>query len=101
MPRRCAALAEIPRGLLAIASLPAHVCRIAGARKGNRSPILVIPGFATTDNSKLVFNSYLSWLGYRKYGWELDRNLGAETIGFDNERLTARLDDITAWKANK
>jgi pimeloyl-ACP methyl ester carboxylesterase len=87
--------------LFAIASLPANVWRLAGARKGNGSPILVIPGFATTDNSTLVLRGYLSWLGYRVYGWGLGRNLGAKTIGLHNELLIARLDDINRAEGQK
>lgn len=101
MPRRLLALAEIPRMIFAIASLPLNVLRLARAARGNGCPVLVIPGFATTDKSTLVLRAYLSWLGYNVYGWELGRNFGAKTIGLHNERLIARLDQINSLEGTK
>ncbi|MCX7283309.1 MAG: alpha/beta hydrolase [Novosphingobium sp.] len=94
MPRRWLGYAELPRAMLALASIPLHGRLLRSAPKGDRGPVLVIPGFATTDRSTFVLRRYLSWLGYDVHGWGLGRNLGAKTIGLHNERLIARLGEV-------
>lgn len=94
MPSRWLALAEIPRMVFAIASLPANLSKLTKASRSTGRPVLVIPGFGTTDRSTFVLRTYLGWLGYRVYGWGMGRNLGAKTIGLHNERLIKRLDDV-------
>jgi alpha-beta hydrolase superfamily lysophospholipase len=42
-------------------------------------PVLVLPGFATTDTSTVVIRSVLDRLGYASYGWGLGRNHGNHT----------------------
>lgn len=42
-------------------------------------PVLVLPGFATTDTSTVVIRSVLERLGYATYGWGLGRNHGNHT----------------------
>jgi pimeloyl-ACP methyl ester carboxylesterase len=42
-------------------------------------PVLVLPGFATTDTSTIVIRSVLERLGYATYGWGLGRNHGNHT----------------------
>ncbi len=93
-PSRWRAIAELPRAGFAVALLPFHIARLRAARRGDGSPVLVIPGFATTDRSTYILRRYLSWLGYEVHGWALGRNLGAKTIGLRNEELLARLDHI-------
>jgi pimeloyl-ACP methyl ester carboxylesterase len=39
-------------------------------------PVLVLPGFATTDTSTVVIRGVLERLGYATYGWGLGRNHG-------------------------
>ena len=39
-------------------------------------PVLVLPGFATTDASTVVIRGVLERLGYATYGWGLGRNHG-------------------------
>ncbi len=46
------------------------------APKGNGQPVLVIPGFATSDNGTYFLRQYLSGLGYQVYGWEQGINRG-------------------------
>lgn len=101
MPSRWMALAEIPRAVFAIASLPANILKLTKACKSNGSPVLVIPGFATTDRSTFILRAYLRWLGYRVSGWEMGRNLGAKTIGLHNEQLVKRLDDVYRQSGQK
>jgi pimeloyl-ACP methyl ester carboxylesterase len=42
-------------------------------------PVLVLPGFATTDTSTIVIRGVLERLGYATYGWGLGRNHGNHT----------------------
>lgn len=100
-PSRWQSLAELPRALLAILSIPANLARLSSARRGDGAPVLVIPGFAVTDRSTLILRTYLTMLGYRVYGWGLGVNLGAKTIGVHNERLIEVLDTLYAKHQQK
>lgn len=91
LPPRWLTWTEIPRALMALASLPLRSRLLAAAPRGKGEPVLVIPGFASGDGSTAVLRAYLRWLGYRPHGWQLGRNLGARTIGIHNERLIDRL----------
>lgn len=93
-PRRWLTWAELPRALFALATLPYCWPKLAAAPQGDQRPILVIPGIGMTDRSTLVIRRYLTFLGYRVYGWELGQNLGAKTIGLRNERLIARVQSV-------
>jgi pimeloyl-ACP methyl ester carboxylesterase len=42
-------------------------------------PVLVLPGYATTDTSTVVIRGVLERLGYATYGWGLGRNHGNHT----------------------
>lgn len=44
--------------------------------KGNGSPVLVLPGFGTSDRSTLPLRSVLQRLGHRPHRWRLGRNAG-------------------------
>ena len=58
---------------------------------GDRSPVLVIPGFTATDASTAVLRSYLRAWGYWAHGWRVGTNLGptAKTLRATRERLEA------------
>jgi pimeloyl-ACP methyl ester carboxylesterase len=86
--------AEIPSTIYAILRLPFGVGRLYAARRGDGTPILVIPGFAMSDHSTAILRAYLTWLGYNVSGWGFGQNLGAKTIGIYNERLMARLAEL-------
>lgn len=45
--------------------------------EGNGEPVLVIPGFMTTDKATRPIRSFLKDLGYNAYGWEQGRNYGS------------------------
>jgi hypothetical protein len=61
------------------------------AKKGDGHPVLVIPGFMTTDLSTAPMRTFLSQLGYLPYGWEQGRNYAAiELI----DVLAQRLEEI-------
>ncbi len=94
LPKRWRTYLELPRAILALVTLPLYLVHLNGAERGDGSPVLVIPGFATSDLSTLILRTYLSRLGYQVHGWDMGRNLGAKTIGLRNERLIERLDGL-------
>ncbi len=42
--------------------------------EGDGHPVLVLPGFMSTDKSTLVLRKFIDKLGYTAYGWEMGRN---------------------------
>ena len=44
--------------------------------KGDKHPVLVVPGLMCTDFSTTLLRKFINKLGYTAYGWELGRNLG-------------------------
>lgn len=94
IPSRWLLAAELPRVALAWGVLPFGLPAMARAPRGDRRPVMVLPGFAASDTSTTVLRGYLSWLGYDVHGWELGQNVGAKTVGMQNELLIARLDAL-------
>ena len=43
-------------------------------KKGDGHPVLVLPGFMTTDNSTKPLRNHIDKLGYKSYGWGIGRN---------------------------
>lgn len=62
------------------------------ATPGEGRPVLVVPGFTTSDNATYVLRHYLEKLGYKAYGWGLGTNDGMSQENFMH--LQARLDEI-------
>ncbi len=48
--------------------------------RGDGHPVVVVPGFLTTDASTGPLRSFLRMKGYATYGWGLGRNLGKELV---------------------
>jgi pimeloyl-ACP methyl ester carboxylesterase len=63
--------------------------------------VLVLPGFITTDLSTTVLRRFIAALGYDVHAWELGRNLGPRAIGWEGEKLIARLEAIHAKTGKK
>ena len=58
------------------------------AKRGDGHPILVIPGFMSTDLSTAPMRDFMEQLGYNTYGWEQGRNYAAiELIDVLSHRL--------------
>jgi pimeloyl-ACP methyl ester carboxylesterase len=76
--REALGLLELPRLLL-------RAPRLAAVPRGTGAPVLVFPGYATTDASTAPLRGYLRWLGWDARGWGLGRNDG------DAHALRARL----------
>ena len=100
-PSPLLALTELPRALLEMGSLPLAAPLLLSAPRGDGHPVLVLPGFTTTDLSTTVLRRYLTRLGYDAHAWELGRNLGPKAIGQQGEKLIARLEDIYAATGKK
>jgi pimeloyl-ACP methyl ester carboxylesterase len=71
-----------------LAAVPA----LFGAKRGDGHAVLVIPGFLAGDLSTDMLRRFLTFLGYRTYGWELGHNYGG-VYGM-RAKLRARLLDI-------
>lgn len=60
--------------------------------RGDGHPVMLIPGFGTTDGSMQPMRRLLQMLGYKVYGWNQGRNLGMRK-GM-SIKLGAHLQDI-------
>lgn len=100
-PSKLLALSELPRALAELGSLPWFAPMLLNAPRGDGHPVLVLPGFVTTDASTTLLRRYLELLGYEPYAWELGRNLGPKAIGRQGEKLIERLDTIFAETGRK
>lgn len=49
---------------------------LAAQPKGKREPVLIIPGYGTSDRITSLLRFYLKYLNYRPMGWGLGRNNG-------------------------
>lgn len=45
-------------------------------KQGDGHPVLVVPGFMTTNSTTKTFRKHLFSIGYTPYGWTLGRNYG-------------------------
>jgi len=90
-PSTLLAFSEFPRALMELSSLPIVAPLLRQAPRGDGHPVLVLPGFVTSDRSTQLLRLYLEDLGYEAHGWELGRNLGPKAIGARGEHLMRRL----------
>lgn len=90
-PSKLLALTELPRALVELGTLPWASPLLLAAPRGDGHPVLVLPGFITSDASTTILRRYLDHLGYDAHAWELGRNLGPKAIGREGEKLVARL----------
>ena len=63
-------------------------------RKGDKHPVLVIPGLMCTDFSTMMLRKFIDKLGYTSYGWTLGRNLGDLKDLNDIRKLQKRVAEI-------
>ncbi|WP_284125513.1 esterase/lipase family protein [Parerythrobacter aestuarii] len=91
-PSLALALTEVPRSLFEMALIPFCSPVLANAPRGDGHPVLVLPGFMTSDMSTFAMRRYLDSLGYQTYPWELGRNLGIRSTGIDGERVKDRVE---------
>lgn len=90
-PSPMLAITDWPRSLVERGALPLAQGVLARAPRGDGHPVLVLPGFMTTDASTRRLRRYLGSLGHDVHGWELGRNLGPKAIGWSGDKLVARV----------
>ncbi|NJR77209.1 esterase/lipase family protein [Sphingomonas corticis] len=90
-PSPLLAFTELPRALSEFGLLIPSAPWLYSVPRGDGHPVLVLPGFTTTDASTTVLRRYLTRLGYDAHTWDLGRNLGPRAIGREGEKLAARL----------
>lgn len=64
------------RGLIELPRLLVLFPILALQPRGNREPVLILPGYGAGDGSTVILKAYLRLLGYRARGWGLGRNRG-------------------------
>ncbi len=93
-PSPLLALTEFPRALFEFGALPWAAPLLATAPRGDGHPVLVLPGFITSDRSTAVLRRYLNRMGYDAHAWDLGRNLGPKAIGQQGEKLIDRIQAV-------
>ena len=63
------------RGLIELPRLLWRFPSLARQPRGNREPVMILPGYGAGDGSTAILKIYLQLLGYRVRGWGLGRNL--------------------------
>lgn len=87
------------RAFWEVASLMPALPLLKQAPKGNYDPVLVMPGFMTSDNATYVLRRFLDQQGYRTYPWQLGRNPGLRNDIY--QRLEAKVLEIHADTGRK
>ena len=100
-PSMLLALTEPMRALFELGSMPMAAPLLAMAPRGDGHPVLVLPGFITSDRSTGLLRRFLTRMGYDAYTWNLGRNLGPKAIGDEGEHLIERLEEVHAKTGKK
>ncbi|MDB5696747.1 MAG: Alpha/beta hydrolase [Sphingomonas bacterium] len=101
-PSALLALTELPRAIAEWGALAVSMgTLLATAPRGDGHPVLVLPGFMTSDTSTRVLRRFLKALGYDAHSWNLGRNLGPRAIGAQGEKLVERLAEVHAATGQK
>lgn len=93
-PLLAMALTEVPRAMTEMAMLPMCLPRLYNAPRGDGHPVLILPGFLTSDVSTYPLRNFLMALGYEAYPWELGRNFGIKSVGEFGEIIRARIEAL-------
>jgi pimeloyl-ACP methyl ester carboxylesterase len=80
-----------------LASLGLYSASLSTAAKGDRRPVILVPGYMADDNSMWPLKRYLKFLGYRVYDSGMGRNHGSvnkdtQLLGKRCERVSTELD---------
>jgi pimeloyl-ACP methyl ester carboxylesterase len=90
-PSALLALTELPRALFELGSLPWAAPLLATAPRGDGHPVMVLPGFVSSDRATGILRGFLKKQGFDAHAWELGRNLGPKAIGQQGEKLIERI----------
>jgi pimeloyl-ACP methyl ester carboxylesterase len=90
---------ELVGALRAVLGLPWLALERRRLPRGDGGPVLVLPGFATGDESTQVLRGLLRWLGHDARGWGLGRNRG--DVGKYVPRVVDRLRTTAAQHRRK
>lgn len=93
VPGRLLYLTEPARAAVDFGLLAAGAPLLALLPRGDRHPVLVLPGLGSGDASTVLLRGVLRRLGYRTFGWGLGRNDGPTEGAADG--MVARLDELT------
>lgn len=85
---------EAGRALSEMAMLPAARGLLDSAPVGDGHPVVVCPGFLTSDRSTGLLRSFIRSKGYAVYGWTLGRNMGPGTAGENGQYLADWVIDV-------
>ncbi|RMG87146.1 MAG: alpha/beta hydrolase, partial [Bacteroidetes bacterium] len=81
-------LLELPRAIFEWLFSIRFIKKYTPQKKANGQPVLVLPGFMTTDRSTKILRKFLRRLGFQTYGWGLGRNLARlEDLDVLSEKL--------------
>jgi pimeloyl-ACP methyl ester carboxylesterase len=64
------------------------------APRGDGRPVMVLPGFATSDRMTLLLRHFLGLLGYRVFPWNLGWNFDHHTVGANGEHIARQIERI-------
>lgn len=64
------------------------------APRGDGHPVIVLPGFATSDHMTMLLRQFLSLLGYQVFPWDLGWNLDQHSVGENGEHIAQRIEEI-------
>ena len=76
LARRALYATEPARSAVDAGVLVAALPLLMLAPRGERHPVLVLPGLLATDSSTAVLRRFVERLGYPSAGWSLGRNRG-------------------------
>jgi pimeloyl-ACP methyl ester carboxylesterase len=64
------------------------------APRGDGHPVMVLPGFATSDAMTTALRQYLTVMGYQVFPWELGWNMDQHSAGENGEHIACRIEQI-------
>ncbi|MCJ2176960.1 esterase/lipase family protein [Novosphingobium album (ex Hu et al. 2023)] len=85
------AFLELGRSLMEAASTLALSPVLAMAPRGDGHPVVVLPGFATSDSMTVLLRSFLSLQGYDVHPMDLGWNFDHHTVGENGEHIAERI----------
>jgi len=85
------AFLEMGRCMMEAASTLALSPVLAMAPRGDGHPVVVLPGFATSDGMTLLLRSFLAAQGYNVYPMDLGWNFDHHTVGENGEHIAERI----------